>query len=426
MDHAETLRTLGLSVFSIMLIYAQSSDPAELLERVRANVVASLPAAGYGCTATIDRSYFKRRDEPTTSRSCEQISMDRKRGRDNLELDKTDRLRLQVILTAEREIYSWSGVGSFSRDVDQITQTGDTGSGELATHLSIVFGNPRIRFRLLDQNARNLEFGFRMPVEASSYFVKAGDQWRVAGYDGSLTIDAASLALRRITIQSEQLAQGTSLCEATTTMEYDPQPRETAVLLPSVARTRTLSRDTRETEWITRLSECRTTREQVPVSSPPKRLTATSEVRFKAALTGSIDTSTAAAGDVIQARLVEPMLTPSSQLLAPAGTILTGRIMRMEHHLDKKGVIIPGPNGFRGRFFLIWLDFDRIEVNGVVSSIRARLICGETLSPQYPCLVADVADPKGDRAFMFPSESPKFVVPAGYTSTWLTVKSHSE
>jgi hypothetical protein len=149
------------------------------------------------------------------------------------------------------------------------------------------------------------------------------------------------------------------------------------------------------------------------------------DVLFKVALTAPIDTSTAAAGDVVQARLVEPILTPSSQLLAPAGAIVTGRIMRMEHHLDRNGVIMITPK-LRGRFFLIWLDFDTIEVNGVISAIRARLNCGELLDPRYPCLVANLVDQKGDRAFVFPSESPKFVLPAGYTSTWLTGKSTSK
>jgi hypothetical protein len=65
MDHAGTIRTLGLSLFSMMQIHAQYSDPAELLEGVRAKVIASLPAVGYACTATIDRKYFKRQDKPT-------------------------------------------------------------------------------------------------------------------------------------------------------------------------------------------------------------------------------------------------------------------------------------------------------------------------------------------------------------------------
>ena len=102
--------------------------------------------------------------------------------------------------------------------------------------------------------------------------------------------------------------------------------------------------------------------------------------------------------------------------------------MRVEHHPDKQSVIVPGPDGVTGRFFLIWLDFDTIEVNGVVSSIRARMTCGETLNSwrRFRCLVATLDDRKGQRALVFPSDAANFVVPAGYKSTWLTGDPGSE
>jgi hypothetical protein len=177
---------------------------------------------GYACTATIDRSYFNRQNPPVTAKSCEQISADRKKIRTKLKLDKTDRLRVKVVLSTGGEIYSWTGPSGFSRNVEEVLQSGHIGTGALGAQLNAIFANPLVRFRLLGQNGKNFEFGFRVPVEASSYVVKAGTQWRETGYAGSLDIDPALLELKRLTIQSNELQLETGMCESGTTMEYPP------------------------------------------------------------------------------------------------------------------------------------------------------------------------------------------------------------
>ncbi len=97
----------------------------------------------------------------------------------------------------------------------------------------------------------------------------------------------------------------------------------------------------------------------------------------------------------------------------------------MEHHLHKleyktSGTIVVTSGG--RYFFLIWMDFDRIEARGVVSSIRARLMCGEPLDEKHRCPFATMSDQPWDRALPFGNNSVNgnIVVPAGYTSTWVT------
>ncbi len=417
------MKVLGLGVAVMMLLNAQSpSDPADVLEQMRDKVIPRLPPLGYACIATIDRSYFRRHLPLATPRSCEQISADRKKGT-KLQLEKTDRLRLKVVLTSGGEIYSWTGPGSFSRNVEQVVQSGDIGTGALGAHLGAVFANPLVRFRLLRQNGKNLEFGFRVPAGASSYLIKAGSEWRETGYEGTLSIDPASLELKRLTIETDEQLAETSMCESSTTMDYPPGGE--GLLLPSTVRTHDLHRDTSETEWVTTFSDCREASENVPEQSLPALFPRTWAVPFKLALVTPIDTSTAAVGDVIRARLAETMLGPSSKMQVPAGATLSGRIMRMEHHLQRleysdptAHVVAPG-----GRyFFLIWMDFDTIEANGVVSAIRARLTCGQALDSLHRCPFATMSDQTWDRAIPFGSDSAdaNIVVPAGYTSTWLT------
>ncbi|MGA7413062.1 MAG: hypothetical protein WBW33_21475 [Bryobacteraceae bacterium] len=216
------MKVLGLGVAVMMLLNAQSSpDPVDVLEQMRDRVIARLPPLGYACIATIDRSYFRRHLPPLTPSSCERISADRKKG-DRLQLDKTDRLRLKVVLTRGGEIYSWTGPDGFSRSVEEVLQPGDIGTGALGAHLDAIFANPLVRFRLVSQNGKSLEFGFRVPAGASSYLVKAGSQWRETGYEGSLSIDPASLELKRLTIETDEQLAETSMCESSTTMDYPP------------------------------------------------------------------------------------------------------------------------------------------------------------------------------------------------------------
>ncbi|MGA7413061.1 MAG: hypothetical protein WBW33_21470 [Bryobacteraceae bacterium] len=196
-------------------------------------------------------------------------------------------------------------------------------------------------------------------------------------------------------------------------------------MVPSTVRTRDLNRDTSETEWVTTFSDCREASEKVPEQSLPALCPRTWAVTFKLAQVTPIDTSTAAAGDVIGARLAETMLGPSSKTQAPAGATLTGRIMRMEHHLQRLEYTDPTAHvvATGGRsFFVIWMDFDTIEANGVVWAIRARLTCGQALDRQHRCPFATMSDQTWDRAIPFGSDSAdaNIVVPAGYTSTWLT------
>jgi hypothetical protein len=97
----------------------------------------------------------------------------------------------------------------------------------------------------------------------------------------------------------------------------------------------------------------------------------------------------------------------------------------MEHQLHKLEYKTPGSiivtSGGR-YFFLIWMDFDRIEAKGAVSSIRARLICGQALDRTHPCPYATMSDQPWDRALPFGNNSVNgnVVVPAGYASTWMT------
>jgi hypothetical protein len=110
---------------------------------------------------------------------------------------ETNRLRVDIA----EVIYSWTGSREVSRSVEEILQWGPTGTGAFGAHLIDIFSNPSVRFRALGEKEQVLEYGLRVPSEASPLIVRAGTEWRQAGYSGSLNIDRSSLEIRRFTME---------------------------------------------------------------------------------------------------------------------------------------------------------------------------------------------------------------------------------
>src|SRR5580692_7822511 len=88
---------------------ALAQDPAGTLESAREKILPKLTRLPkMVCVETMDRSYFSRQ-QLGPAPACETISLDRKKGRNAPRLAYTDRVRVAVTLTEDREIYSWTG-----------------------------------------------------------------------------------------------------------------------------------------------------------------------------------------------------------------------------------------------------------------------------------------------------------------------------
>jgi hypothetical protein len=109
-----------------------------------------------------------------------------------------------------------------------------------------VFVNPAVRFRLLTDSADFIEYGFRVPVKTSRYLVTGGGKWQATGYSGSVRVDRSSVAVRRLEVNTGELAPDTDICEADSVLEFhDPGRR-----LPATSRVQVAMRDTTKTERI--------------------------------------------------------------------------------------------------------------------------------------------------------------------------------
>jgi hypothetical protein len=222
------------------------------------------------------------------------------------------------------------------------------------------------------------------------------------------------------------------MCEAGTSLEYQHiRIGDGDFLLPRQSELRIVQTDARETMNVTTFSSCREYHTESTIRfdeeaaagsadtapAPPTRRPLPEGLSLSLALTARIDTTTAAAGDVVSARVTHAVHDPKSKAtLIPAGAVARGRIARMRHRVG-------GPDDF-----VILISFDALEVNGTASPLfmkldsvaqleRARLLPGN----RRGMLAMANQGPDTWGALIFPAMSRQVVVPAGYESMWLTV-----
>ncbi len=423
---------------SSLRLYGQAAvKPDDVLEQVRAKLRATtnrLPR--YTCVQTIERRYYKHGDSKTPP-SCDQISGDRRTGRTKLQLYATDRLRMDVAVADGREMVSWVGAGKFdSRRVDEIVGEGPTGTGAFGGHLVDIFNNAGVHFRYLGEKIvggkSELEYRFTVPLLASNYRIRGGLDWHLAAYDGTFQIDGKSLELDRLELRTDELPLDTGMCEAGTKLEYQQiHIGDSDFLLPRQSELQIVQRDARETTNVTTFSSCREYHtestihyegEETPEAGTQAKAAEGSSknlpegLSLSLALTAKIDTATAAAGDVVAARVTHAVRDPKTRAtLIPAGAIARGRIARMRHRVG-------GPDDF-----IILIAFDALEANGTALPLFVKLDSIEQFERVRTTMAvgrmrsAYVRGPETWGALIFPVMGNKYIVPAGYESTWRTV-----
>jgi hypothetical protein len=427
-------------VLSLVLPGRAASDPEELLSRARSRLQsAARGLSKYACIETVERQYYlpvREDDAAPQSQAagsfCAMAEADRNSIQGAPKLDATDRLRLEVTISEGREIYSFPGATRFdTRNIDEIIRQGPIGTGSFGAHLLGVFDNPGVAFQFSGEQTSGLrtllEYRFHVPLEASHYRVKLANSWQPQAYDGSFWLDAEGLDLQRLVIGAENVPPATTICALNAELDYHRiHIGDSEALLPSKAQLHITLESSRQTHSITTFSDCREYQAESALvfEDEPQVGAATARPRgapiaapiglpLVLALTEPIDTDTAAAGDVVSARVVQAVHRPhSNEVLIPANATVRGRVTRLEHHF------FPSP------YFLIALSFNRLEIQGEFSFFAARSDTNTDLAKE---LGANVFGPSGGLGywnvgtFLFPTSKRRYVMPAGFESKWFTL-----
>jgi len=415
-------------------------DPSAVLEQARARLQAMAGSLEkYVCIETVDRSYYQRvvpREAPAQPQpepACGQPGAGSSAARAPRQLASTDRVRLEVTVSQGRELHSWPGATRFdARDVDELIRQGPVSTGSFGAYLASIFGQPGVLFHYIGEPSADgktaFEYGYRVPLEASRFEIKGATAWRPTAFEGEFRIDPQSLELQRLTIRTGELPPDAPFCEAAATLDYyGVHVDDSDILLPRQSQLEIVLQNGPETRNVTTFSNCREYQAESEIvfdasadtesaatgSAGRGRVTLPIGLPVTLALAGPIDTATAAAGDPVAANVVKPVRRPgSTEALIPAGAIVRGRIRRVEHHL------LPRP------YFLLRLAFNRVEVQGVVSSFVARSEADAELTQELGANLEMRGSGIwywGVGTFLLPTNKSSIVIPAGFESKWFTL-----
>ena len=119
------------ALFLAVPLAAADEDPTDVLIRLRDQVLAHAERVpNHTCVETVSRDRFETVER--TPLSCDGIVASRRLegAQSRLRLTTTDRLRLDVALANDREIYSWAGAPRFDEgELDEFITDGAIGTG---------------------------------------------------------------------------------------------------------------------------------------------------------------------------------------------------------------------------------------------------------------------------------------------------------
>ena len=401
-------------------------DRGKLLQRLRERVretIERLP--NYLCTETVDRTQSRASGSHPASCASLMAQKDRK-----LRPVASDRLRLDVAMSSNGEMYSWAGEAKFhDQTLGELVKAGTTATGTFATFLHAIFLNGAAQFSFQGERTEDgrtvAEFAYRVAQKDSQYVFGYSGGKMITGYHGTFLADPRTADLLRLVIDTDLLPDFTESCQASSTMDYHHvNLHGSDFLLPSEVRLRIVDTDGGESENRTAFSACHEFLGESTLSfDDPEQAAAGSArgnaapttlpagLRFEMALTDDIQTATAAAGDAIHAKLLTPIRDHSTKVLVPAGTVVTGRISELRHYYSPS------------QSWSIGLRLDTIKVDGLSRPLAAAV---DTLGQK-------VTGSRGDKgilhwsatpglgAVVFSDLKPNEVIPAGQEMKWVTV-----
>jgi len=182
---------------------AAADDPAGLFERVKAQMsshLAELP--NYTCHETINR--FAR-----TGTNFRQL----------------DTLDLDVVFTGQGELYSRTGADRFGEEpLEKIVSSGTISNGALGSHIDLLLSQDGAEFKYAGTGKKDgrktFRFDLTVPIEKSHFQVRHNRVSGVAGYKGSLWVDAETYDPVRVEFKVNRIPSQIGVRSIEETLHY--------------------------------------------------------------------------------------------------------------------------------------------------------------------------------------------------------------
>ncbi len=359
--------------------FAQDSGRALLLQ-VRKKVMATVDRLPrYLCTETVDRATLAP-ESTLTNGSCDYLAMRRQEPDWKVYPYTSDRLRLDVAVSSDHEMYSWAGEDRFGdRSLQDLVRSGATSTGAFASFLTALFGTNVADFAYdgsMNVDGRALvSFGFHVPLENSGYRITNRRHSFLVPYEGKILVNPQTSDLVRLTVIANQLPAELSACEDITTLDYGSvRLNNSEFLLPKEARLQVIYGTGSESVNRTVFSGCHeftgesslqfdpVLPDEAPTNKPaPAAVTLPANIRFRVMFTGEIDTATAAAGDLIRGELEGPIKI-NGDVVIPKKAAVTGRIVQVKRSYGRASTMLA-----------VGIKLETIEAHGTRQPFPAML-----------------------------------------------------
>lgn len=402
--------------------FADDPPPQVLFDRVREKIlnnVARVPR--YTCVETITRRAHHPQYGFRPS-NCAQLISAREQLSSPGILVWHDRLRLDVAVGKDSEMFSWAGASAFETSaMGDLAGTGAIGSGAFSSFLLSIFGKDADKFRYVGERDIPLghlsTFEFEVPQAKSHYEYHLGnDASQIIGYHGSFYVVPATADIRRLEVVADRFPSGQA-CRVIDTMDYTTIKIGSGdFTLPAVSTMDVLYATGDEAVNETHFSGCREyvgeskiifddpTDTASPAAAARAALKALPpKTRIRVKIDPPLDTENAAAGDPITG-VVEHDVKEKGQVLVRTTDRLHGRILQLEQNM------FPTPK------WTVTIRFDSIERDGVIEPMSFKPLDdgdrspgpisygGRRSMPTQQAAATPVKRPAGAGVFILPGE----------------------
>jgi hypothetical protein len=322
-----------LAVLCLAALGINAQTPATELDRIRAHMMQTLASQpNYTCLETVDRTRKEK-----NARAYQPV----------------DTLRMEVGLVNGKEMFGWPGAKQFEdRDIREFIPTGMFGTGDFALHARSVFGTNAPTFELGGKSSlagyQSVRYDFKVKRVQSGFRARVGDVTLTVGYHGSFDADLQSLDVRRLEIIADDIPVQLKMSAISDIMEFKTVPIGNGdFLLPAESEEIMVDSAGVATRNRLEFTSCRqftgqskvSFDEPAPSASDAPKPTEAAPVKLPPGLAlqlrfmNEIDLDYAAIGDEIEAELAQDVKSKGAVIL-PKGAMASGRISRIERHLD--------------------------------------------------------------------------------------------